>query len=248
MVIASAIIDGAAGVVVSLGGLDTTFTRVGLRSTAHETHPTARRVTTFLKDEWQVPLPELLVAAADRGAGLHLERLGIGSPSQVPNEAVEHARLAPRRLPRKGVRGPDKRGEFTTVALPDPPGALRQAVEEVLERRYGVAEADDDGDYPAGALGTRFYVSILEDRPVIRIWKTVVRGVRSRRSAVIEANYLNRTHPLTRWVLWSGDLVQEVYLPAAPFVPSQFDEMLERFTEQYGETVSALTMRLDPEA
>ena len=241
IVLASATGAGPAALILSLGGCETDLIAVNLHDESPQTfRPSAERLARHLREEWHIPHPELVVVTADRLAGLRLERLGIGSPSQVVHEAAWQAR-ALRRVARR-VPG----------ALPDEqshtPEMLRAAVEEVIVGKFGSAEADEDGDYRVDRFGAGFYVSILEDRPVVRLWKTVVRGVASRRAATIEANYLNRSHPLTRWVLWGQDLVQEVYLPAHPFIPSHLDEMLERFAEQYTDTVSSLRLRLNAEA
>lgn len=241
IVLASATRDGAAALILSLGGYETDWIAVDLNDESPETFRlSAERLARHLRDEWHIPHPELVIVTADRLAVFRLERLGIGSPSQVVHEAAGQAR-ALRRVARRGPGSlPDEQ--------PNTPEMLRAAVEEVIVGKYGSAEADEDGDYRVDRFGAGFYVSILEDPPVLRLWKTVVRGVASRRAATIEANYLNRTHPLTRWVLWGQDLVQEVYLPAHPFIPSQLDEMLERFAEQYTDTVSSLRLRLNAEA
>lgn len=245
IVLASATGAGPAALILSLGGNETDLIAVNLHDESPQTfRPSAERLARHLREEWHIPHPELVVVTADRLAGLRLERLGIGSPSQIVHEAAGQAR-ALRRVARRGLGAlPDEQPS----AQSHTPEMLRAAVEEVIVGRYGSAEADEDGDYRVDRFGAGFYVSILEDRQVLRLWKTVVRGVASRRAATIEANYLNRSHPLTRWTLWGHDLVQEVYLPAHPFIPSHLDEMLERFAEQYTDTVSALRLRLNAEA
>lgn len=237
IVLASATRDGAAGLILSLGGYEADWIVIDLSSESPEFfRPSAERLARHLRDNWHIPHPGLVVVTGDRFAVLKLKRLGIGSPSQVVREAAVPARA----LRREPGSLPDEQSHSADL--------LRAAIEEVIVGKFGFAEADDDGDYRVDQFGASFYVSILEDRPMVRLWKTVVRGVASRRAATIEANYLNRIHPLTRWVLWGQDLVQEIYLPARPFIPSQLDEMLDRFAEQYTDTVSSLQLRLIAEA
>jgi len=68
--------------------------------------------------------------------------------------------------------------------------------------------------------------------------------VKSRQSAVIEANYLNRTHPLTKWILLGHSLVQEKFISSVPFVPDRLIEELNDFDEQYDDNRSQLLLRL----
>ena len=92
--------------------------------------------------------------------------------------------------------------------------------------------------------GTRLYLSVLADRPLIRLWRVVVSDVKQRQSAVIEASYLNRTHPLTEWILLGHSPVREKFISAAPFVPDRLIEELNDFDEQYDDNRSQLLFRL----
>ena len=215
----------------------------------------AGTISAMFRDQWQIAHPSLLCFEADSTVGAMADALGIGAVNHVPNELTErqpegdaHAGVFTRG-DKTNSAGNDDHPVFDPrhAVWPDSATELRSAVEEVLTLKYGYVDPDEDGDYVVNRLsilGTRFYVTVFEDRPVIKLWKTIVREVHSKRAAVIEANYLNRIHPFTRWVLWGNDLHQEMYLATAPFVPFRFDELLHLFTEQYEDNKSALQLRL----
>lgn len=213
----------------------------------------ARDVCFFLRESALLAHPSLLTAAADSGRPL-LE-LELPDAAGVVREVGHRSRRPARRLANRTDSGPTplirsdtgSADDFPEVVFAFSVSDLRRAVEVVLESKYGTIDRDSDDDYRVYHPfigGTRFYVSVPDDQPVLRIWKPVVYGVNSRRAATIEANYLNRVHPFTKWVLWGHDLFQEVYVPCKPFVPHLFEEMLDRFGEQYIENVSALQLRL----
>ena len=213
----------------------------------------AREVCLFLRESALIAHPSLLTAEAD--SGRPLPELELPDAAGIVREVDDRLGRPARRLANRGDDGPTpliRSDHGSTDDLPEGALALgvkelREAVEVVLESKYGTVDLDSDGDYRIHHPfigGTRFYVSVPDEQPVIRIWKTVVYGVNSRRAATIEANYLNRVHPFTKWVLWGHNLSQEVYIPCAPFVPHLLEEMLDRFGEQYAENVSALQLRL----
>lgn len=233
------------GVQVELRGEAAHF--YGLRDEAEEIPDAAHDVCKFLRESAQVAHPGLLATNADTPLEFLL-RLELPDVSAIVRELAE-----PRRTRRGQSPGISELSHgmsekpFPEVVFPESAEELREAVESVLMAKYSSVDIDTDGDYRIDHPfigGTRFYVTLLDDRPLIRIWKTIISGVNSRRSATIEANYLNRVHPLTKWVLWGHDLVQEVYVPGGPFTPHIFEEMLECFTEQHIGNLSALQLRL----
>lgn len=231
------------GVRVTLPGHDARFYRLRDNETnanekAEVIPDAARAVCAYLRDSALVAHPSLLSVQAERTRDVG-ERLGVPDAGEVVRE-VQALVL--------DLRGDARPGPDRPEALfPESPEQLRAAIETALRAKYGSLDLDDDGDYridhPA-IHGSCYYVTLMVDRPLVRIWKTIVSGVSSRPAATIEANFLNRAHPLTKWVLWGHDLVQEVYVSGAPFAPHMFEEMLDRFDEQYGGNVSALRLRL----
>lgn len=217
----------------------------------------ARDVCEYLRSEALVAHPSLLTAEGDGVGDDLLNRLGLPGPGGVLREA---------RPPKQanGRRKIARRGGSESAAEQDGPSAdaplgiswprsvdeIREVVEEALTRRFGSATMDDDGDYIVDTSdegGTRFYVTVINDQPLLAFRKMVVLYVNSRRSAVIEANYLNRDHLEIRWVLRGYTLNQEYCFSTAPFVPSRFIEMVEQFSAQYPDSVSALRLRLGDE-
>ncbi len=223
------------------------------RDVGSEVTAAARYVCDFLRAEAQVAHPSLLTAEADGIAAELVEALGVPGPGGVLREA----RLP---KPRKRRVAADDNAVVTDSALGGPGADLwpaitwprsvdevRNAVEEVLGIRFGSATMDDDGDYViemSGGGGSRFYLTVINDAPYAAFRKAVVLYVNSRRSAVIEANYLTREHPEIRWVLRGHTLYQEYSFSTAPFVPLRFVEMLDQFDLHYRANVSSLRMRL----
>ncbi len=213
----------------------------------------ARDVCDFLRAEALVAHPSLLTAEADGIDAEHVEALGLPGPDGVLREA---------RLPKprkRRVAAEDDGGVVTDSGLgghgaevwpaitwPRSVDEVRDAVEEMLSIRFGSATMDDDGDYviETSGGGSRFYLTVINDEPYLAFRKAVVLYVNSRRSAVIEANYLTREHPEIRWVLRGHTLYQEYSFSTAPFVPVRFVEMLDEFDLHYRANVSALRMRL----
>lgn len=212
----------------------------------------------FLRDAALVAHPSLLTAEADGSdPAILLPLLELPEAAAMPLEM--NGRRAPRRVAR---RGPAAHAELTPgsdsirvvpsreVVWPESIEEVAEAVEEVLSRKYGGARVDDDGDYVIEAPeagGARFYLTLITDRPMIMFRKAAVLTVDSRRSAIIEANYLNRESTEIRWVLRGYTLYQELSFPTAPFVPARFTQMLDEFAARYRESVSALQLRLDSE-
>lgn len=180
-----------------------------------------------LRDRRGIAHPALLTATANGYAAPALELLGLPTPDVVLHEPGLGSDLG---------TPPDATAE-----------PLRTAVERVLARRFGTVAADADGDYRVEVAEIGIYVSVREDEPMIRLWRPAVWNVCSRTAAVIEANYLNRSHPLTRWVLWGRQLTQEIPLPAMPFSPGLLLDQLDRFAAHYNANASALQLRLGRE-
>jgi hypothetical protein len=241
-------------------GLDSRFPGIPTIHDALSTDPAsaaepARRACGVLRDEWSIPHPSLLTM--DVGSESVREVLGLGSPSAVVDEldAQRQHRASARRVARRGGAAADALQDFLEADDEGFPSAifplstqhLRELVEAALTESVLDYRVDDDGDFVVRMLpilGARIYVTVLEDRPLLRIWRPVVREVNSRRSAVIEANYLNRTYPLTKWTLSGQILTQELFVPATPFVAERFIESIRLFDEHHDETISALKLRL----
>ena len=217
-------------------------------------------VCVFLRDQALVAHPSLLTAEADRIAQTVLDLLGLPSPEGVPCEADEPKEPNPRRrLVRRGNRPHDTASLGDPVSVkpwpelswPESVDEVHEAVEQVLVLKYGTAPLDTDDDFVVDSSadgGTRFYLTVINDQPMIAFRKAAVICVKSRQSAVIEANYLNRGAADIRWVLRGYTLYQELSFPTNPFVPIRFAEMLDQFGQQYRDNASALQMRLGGDA
>lgn len=259
IVLAGLFIGPSMGVVVSMGGWRTVFheyrksdaggDRVGLGAM-----DAAREISQYIQQNWGLPHPELIAGVAEGWAELRLREMGIRSPGHVLREDDGH-QMPPRRpratggedAGRTAAAGGALRQLGSELVFATSVDQLREAVESVLDRKYGEVRKDADGDYRVDSravVGTDFFLTVMDDRPLIRLWKVTVEDVRSRRAAIIEANYLNRAYPLTRWVLWGHDLVQEIYVAAAPFSPSRLEEMLDTFVHHHNTNDSALRLRL----
>jgi len=226
----------------------------------------ASMVCAILRDRWDVAHPSLLTAWVEEPAfGLDVAaKLGLGGPELIPDEVQEHERVrrVRRRLDRSAAVARSADGdEFESplineieripeAVFPTSPEHLRALIGTTLHRHLLTYSEDEDGDLVVEAVpigGTRVFLSILGDKGLIRIWKSVVRQVNSRRAAVVEANYLNRAHPLTKWILVGHTLVQETYVCAAPFVSDRLIDALNDFDEQYDDNLSQLRLRLGGE-
>jgi len=240
------------GVSVTLPAMSAQFYPIA--SDPEQAPEAASVVCTFLREEAMVARPSLLAADADRIGGNMLELLELPSLDGIPREDGEPSQN-PRRVERRGDRQLAKAllddstsgQSWPALSWPASVDEVHEAVEQVLVLKYGTADLDIDDDFvidsaPEG--GTRFYLTVINDRPMIAFRKAVVIHVNSRQSAVIEANYLNREVADVRWVLRGYTLYQELSFPTAPFVPIRFVEMLDQFGQQYRDNVSALRMRL----
>ncbi|CAN5218242.1 hypothetical protein BH09ACT6_BH09ACT6_15450 [soil metagenome] len=245
------IIGAVIGVDIRIDEQRTTF--YPLAAGAESMPEAAHDICRAFRGDWEIAHPSLLTAHGDGIGSDIFERLGVSAPEQVLDEAAEHQKLrgAARRIARRGVQeagGCDIGAEeLPTVIFPQSPEHLRSAIEGTLDSHFLRRELDIDGDYivDAEVIGAaRVYVTLLTDRPLIRVWKVIVGDVNSRASAVIEANYLNRTYPLTKWILLGHSLVQELFVSATPFVPKRFIEALHDFDTQYDDNFSQLRLRL----
>jgi hypothetical protein len=212
----------------------------------------ARVVREFLRDEALVSHPTLLTAEAEGFARPLLAELGLPGREDIIREAEVPARVR-RRLAHRGGAADLFPTQDThrpvppvwpEISWPQNVEEMQAAVEAVLTLKYSGFVIDDDDDYVIEEGDSRFYLTVINDRPIIAFRKTAVIWVKSRQAAVIEANYLNRDNTDIRWVLRGHTLSQELLFTTAPFVPSRFVHMLEHFAEQYRGTVSALRMRL----
>ena len=216
----------------------------------------ASHICTFLRDIGLLPHPSLLTAEAERIAGTVVNQLGLPSPDGVVREVEGLHRPDRRRAKWRG--DPDRDGERRggrseepsqlAVSWPRSVDETREAIEQVLHTKYGIAESDSDDDYivyTSTEGGRRFYLTVINDRPVIAFRKTVIPFVKSRQAALIEANFLNRENLDIRWVLRDETLSQEYSFSTDPFVSARFVQMLDLFGQQYLETISALQMRLE---
>jgi hypothetical protein len=185
----------------------------------------ARELCARLRTEWHIAHPSLLTVRAEPDVAAAAAVLGLAESDRVVREAT-NAPLALR---------------------VDGHVDARDVVGQTLTIRFGEVSIDDDEDLRVEVDGVGFYVSLPEGQPLLRMWTPVVRNVGSRRAATIEANYLNRLHPLTKWVLWGRALTQEIHMPLRPFIPCLFNELLDRFAEQYIANVSSLQLRLGGE-
>ena len=212
-------------------------------------------VCTFLREKAQVAHPSLLTAEADRIGAELPDLLGLPDPEGVPLENDQQLRRNPRRVARRGDRNSAAAAlgdavsaqSWPELSWPASVDGVREAVEQVLVMKYGTATLDSDDDFVIDSTaegGTRFYLTVINDRPMIAFRKAVVLHVNSRQSAVVEANYLNREVADIRWVLRGYTLYQELSFPTAPFVPIRFAEMLDQFGLHYRDNVSELRMRL----
>ena len=217
-------------------------------------------VCVFLREEALVAHPSLLTAEADRIGRTLLDLLGLPGPEGVPREDDEPKGRSPRRrLAQRGGRGLDTvsldvplaEKLWPELSWPESVDEVHEAVEAVLVLKYGTALLDVDDDFVIDSTaegGTRFYLTVINDLPMIAFRKAVVLCVKSRQSAVIEANYLNRDVADIRWVLRGYTLYQELGFLTAPFVPIRFVEMLDRFGQQHRNNASALRLRLGGDA
>jgi hypothetical protein len=83
-----------------------------------------------------------------------------------------------------------------------------------------VVDRDDDGDWPlAGLAHVPLYVSVPEDRAVLRVWTRVVQEITDHDVALREANILNRDAAGVRFHVSHDALWVRYDLHAAPFVP-----------------------------
>jgi hypothetical protein len=84
----------------------------------------------------------------------------------------------------------------------------------------GVVERDDDGDWPlVGLAHVPIYVSVPEDRPVLRVWTRVVADIADADVALREVNILNRDAGGVRFHVNHDALWVQHDLHCAPFVP-----------------------------
>lgn len=219
----------------------------------------ALAVCVYLRSEAFVAHPSLLTADADGAGADLLDQLCLPGPGGVLREARPPVqRKGKRQIVRRNdtdsvteseTRGAEEDG-WPGISWPLSVDEIRDVVEEVLSPMFGSVRIDDDGDYvinTSEAGGPRFYVTVLNDEPFLAFRKAVVLHVNSRRSAVIEANYLNRANTEIRWVLRGHMLYQECFFSVAPFVPVRFAEVVERFSSAYRDTESALRLRLGDE-
>jgi len=241
------------GVSVVLRGVGPHF--YPLPAELEEIPEAANKVCDFLREDALVAHPSLLTADGDYVSTDLLDMLGLTSPAGVVREARESKQRTPRRLAKWDDPDLDvftNRDEIAgkhwpELSWPRSVDEVHEAIDKILMLKYGSVELDTDDDFiidTSAQGGTRFYLTVINDLPMILCRKAAVLHVNSRGAAVIEANYLNREVMDIRWVLRGYTLYQELGFPTAPFVPNRFVEMLDRFGLHYRDTVSALRLRL----
>ncbi|MFW6597332.1 T3SS (YopN, CesT) and YbjN peptide-binding chaperone 1 [Propionibacteriaceae bacterium Y2011] len=122
---------------------------------------------------------------------------------------------------------------------------LHAAVHDHLRDRFGPeVEPWADGVFRVriGPVGLR--VKVAKDQPAIHLVAPSVFGVHSREQTDTELNVANRNSCWVRWSRRQKVVWQELSLPARPFVPSQFDAMLDLFVEACVTTRPDLADRL----
>ncbi len=128
---------------------------------------------------------------------------------------------------------------------PESHDELVELVRRTLVSAYGPTVCcDDDGDFPICSGVVPFWVRVLEDAPVLRIFSFPVRSVRDVRQARIEVGVLNRRTPLLKFYLEDGVITATYDLPAVPFVGSQLLHVLEGVTRWLDDLAEDTALRV----
>lgn len=178
-------------------------------------------VCELLRDRFGIPHPTLMTAHGWGPAADDLDALGLTLRDELPAS------------PAVGV-----------VVRPGGVDDLREPVRQVLADFLGEdPEVDDDGDFLVSHDGVNACVVIRGDAPCVEVFRPVVRDVRSRRQAAVEANLLNRDQLWTRYVVIDRSVFQFMRVPAMPFLPEQLRVLLPEFFLAYDAVRSDLETR-----
>lgn len=91
----------------------------------------------------------------------------------------------------------------------------RSHVKELLREAFCMHEvvADEDGDLPFPCGTAMFYVSVVRDGRLVRVWSRAVAGVRVNKPVLREVNDANRELVLSRVYAYGSSVMVEGCLP-----------------------------------
>ena len=132
------------------------------------------------------------------------------------------------------------------IGVPRDPEELVDLVEAALVAELGADEVcrDEDGDFPVETAAGLLWVRVSGEAPVVRVFTTVVVGVKRTRQAEIEVGILNRRLPSLKFYVADGAVVAAADLPATPFVSSQLVHLIAEMNEVLVRVVPDLATRI----
>ncbi|MFW6600194.1 T3SS (YopN, CesT) and YbjN peptide-binding chaperone 1 [Propionibacteriaceae bacterium Y2011] len=182
----------------------------------------------IIRDEYGLVHPALMTSSAPVALRDRIGALGLTAREAV---GADHVLTDP--VTNEQVRWPSTHDElYATVQA-----HLRDTFDTDIE-------PDEDGDLPIEVNGVRLWVKVAEDQPAILLLTVAVPRVRSRQQADTELNIANRDSWWVRWSRRGRMVLQELALPARPFVPSQFDGMVQVFVDAHAQTRTDMMERL----
>ncbi len=187
----------------------------------------ADAVIATVRDEYGLLHPALLTVAADDDLSGLIDILQLARTEDV------------------GVDANATPGNQAQVLWPDDTVTLDDMVLTHLRDRFGAVETDEDGDHPIQPGGFGMWVRVAQGQPAINMMAVVLRGVVDRKRTDTELNILNRTCSWVRWSRRGTTVWQELTMLARPFVPEQFDGLLNLFANTGLETLPDLCDRID---
>ena len=205
---------------------------------------------------WAVTLPVAESAVlAGMLSGVLRRVFGITDPAFLSDDLPSSTERSERAAGRQGhVGDPEpavdmERAEVLDDELvmghPESHDELVELVRRTLVSAYGPTVCrDDDGDFPICSGVVPFWVRVLDDAPVLRIFSFPVRSVRDVRQARIEVGVLNRRTPLLKFYLEDGVITATYDLPAVPFVGSQLLHVLEGVTRWLDDLAEDTALRV----
>jgi len=173
---------------------------------------------TALRDVYAVPHPAFLTG--DR----------LVDDSEVPTGAAEQAGETSGEPAVYPVHGPEH---------------LQRLVEEALTVFLGhPPEHDEDGDIPVTSDDVTAFVSVLPDRPVVRVLACLGTGIEDSTRADFEVGVLNRDVPFLKFFRRGRAVFVQSDLVGWPFVGDHLRQLVERMFREVGELRDDLLARL----
>lgn len=122
---------------------------------------------------------------------------------------------------------------------------LQRLVDEALTPFFGhPPDHDADGDIPVAADDVTAYVSVLPDRPVVRVFACLAARVRDAGRADFEVGVLNRDVPLLKFFRRGEGVFLQVDVVGWPFVADHLRQLVQRVCQEVGQIRDDLVVRL----